>query len=90
MYITISSMKKTLGKYVEVNDLYIGIPMLLSFLTLFSFSTSKLFSLIFLTICIFLMLPIQVSKKNRMYKVLWLFISYIFRCKRYVYFGDKE
>lgn len=86
MYITINSMKKTLGKYIEVMDLYIGIPMLLVFLSFFSFSTNKLFSLIFLTICVFLMLPIYVSKKNRMYKVLWLFISYIFRCKKYIYF----
>ena len=70
MYITINSIKKTLGKYIEFTDLYIGIPMIMIFLTSFAFSTNKLFSIIFLTICVFLMLPINLSKKNRMYKVM--------------------
>lgn len=86
MYITINSLKKTLGKYVEMTDLYIGIPMIMSFLSLFAFSTNKLFSLVFLTICVFLMIPINLSKKNRMYKVLWLFFRYLFKCKNYIYF----
>lgn len=85
MYITINSLKKTLGKYVEMTDLYIGIPMIMSFLSLFAFSTNKLFSLVFLTICVFLMIPINLSKKNRMYKVLWLFFRYILKCKNYIY-----
>lgn len=85
MYITINSLKKTLGKYIEMTDLYIGIPMIMSFLSLFAFLTNKLFSLVFLTICVFLMIPINLSKKNRMYKVLWLFFRYLFKCKAYVY-----
>lgn len=85
MYITINSLKKTLGKYVEMTDLYIGIPMIMSFLSLFAFSTNKLFSLVFLTICVFLMIPINLSKKNRMYKVLFLFFRYLFKGKVYVY-----
>lgn len=85
MYITINSIKKTLGKYVEMTDLYIGIPMGMTFLILFAFSTHKLFSLIFLTICAFLMIPINLSKKNRMYKVMGLFFRYIFKCKQYLY-----
>lgn len=85
MYITINSIKKTLGKYVEMTDLYIGIPMGMTFLTLFAFSTHKLFSLIFLTICAFLMIPINLSKKNRMYKVMGLFFRYIFKNKNYIY-----
>ena len=32
MYITIKSIKKTLGKYIEMTDLYIGLPMLMIFL----------------------------------------------------------
>ena len=39
MYITINSIKKTLGKYVEMTDLYIGIPMGMTFLMLFAFLT---------------------------------------------------
>lgn len=85
MYITINSIKKTLGKYIELSDLYIGIPMIMTFLTLFAFSSNKLISLVFLTICIFLMIPVNLSKKNRMYKVLGLFFRYVFRCKNYIY-----
>ena len=85
MYITIPSIKKTLGKYIEMKDLYIGLPMLFSFLLLFSFTNHKIASLIFLTICVFLMIPVNVSKKNRMYKVVILFIKYIFRCKEFIY-----
>ena len=84
MYITINSIKKTLGKYIELTDLYIGIPMIMIFLTLFAFTSHKLFSIIFLTICVFLMIPINLSKKNRMYKLLGLFFKYIFKCKNYV------
>lgn len=86
MYITINSIKKTLGKYVEMTDVYIGIPMIMSFLFLFAFIPNKLISLIFLTISVFLMIPVQLSKKNRMYKVLGLFFSYVFKCKDYIYF----
>lgn len=85
MYITINSIKKTLGKHIELNDLYIGIPMIMIFLSLFAFSTHKLFSIIFLTLCVFLMIPINLSKKNRMYKVMGLFFRYIFKCKQYLY-----
>lgn len=85
MYITINSIKKTLGKYVELSDLYIGISMIMTFLTLFAFSSNKLISLVFLTICIFLMIPVNLSKKNRMYKVLGLFFRYVFKCKNYIY-----
>ena len=85
MYITVPSIKKTLGKYIEMKDLYIGLPMLFSFLILFSFSSHKLFSLLYLTICVFLMLPVKVSKKNRMYKVVALFFRYITRCKEFAY-----
>ncbi len=86
MYITINSIKKTLGKYVEMTDLYIGIPMGMTFLMLFAFSTHKLFSIIFLTVCVFLMIPINLSKKNRMYKVMGLFFKFIFKNKQYLYF----
>ena len=89
MYITINSIKKTLGKYIELNDLYIGIPMIMIFLSLFAFSTHKLFSIIFLTICVFLMIPINLSKKNRMYKALGLFFKYIFKCKNYIYTKER-
>lgn len=91
MYITLPSIKRTLGKYIEMKDLYIGLPMLFSFLLIFSFTNLKIQSLIYLTICIFLLLPIKVSKKNRMYKVVILLVKYLFKCREYSYkkIGDE-
>ena len=89
MYITINSIKKTLGKYIEMSDLYIGIPMITTFLMLFAFTQYKLFSIVFLTICVFLMIPINLSKKNRIYKVLGLFFKYLFKKKNYYYIRKK-
>lgn len=89
MYITISSIKKSLGKYIEMNDLYIGLPILFLFLTLFSFDTTRTVALIVLTVGIFLMLPITVSKKNRMYKIVILLFKYLFGIKEYIYMKGK-
>ena len=85
MYITIKSIKKTLGKYIEMTDLYIGLPMLMIFLILFAFTNFKLQSLVFLSICAFLLITINLSKKNRMYKVVILLFKYVFKCKEYIY-----
>ena len=85
MYITVKNMNKTLGKWVEYNDLYIGIPLFIAFLIIFSFTNYKLFSFIFLSISVFIMLPIKLSKKNRMYKVIYLLFRYLFRCKEYIF-----
>ena len=85
MYITIKSIKKTLGKYIEMTDLYIGLPMLMIFLILFAFTNFKLQSLVFLSVCAFLLIPINLSKKNRMYKVVILLFKYVFKCKEYIY-----
>ena len=86
MYITIKSIKKTLGKYIEMTDLYIGLPMLMIFLILFAFTNFKLQALVFLSVCAFLLIPINLSKKNRMYKVvIILLFKYVFKCKEYIY-----
>lgn len=79
MYITIKSIKKTLGKYIEMTDLYIGLPMLMIFLILFAFTNFKLQALVFLSVCAFLLIPINLSKKNRMYKVVILLFKYVFK-----------
>jgi len=86
MYITVKTLKKNLGKFIEITDLYIGIPMLFTFLVLFSFTNFKFESLIFLAVCLFLMIPINMSKKNRMYKIIIVVIYYLFKCKEYSYF----
>lgn len=90
MYITVKSLKKTLGKFIEVQDLYVGLPMLMSFLILFSFTKYKIISLIFLTICVFLLIPVQVSKKNRMYKVVILLFKYLFSTRNFYYSRKEE
>lgn len=89
MYITVKSLNKTLGKYVEMADLYLGIPILFTFLVMFSFTNFKLESFIILTIGMFLLIPIQMSKKNRMYKILFLFFKYVFKCKEYIFIDNK-
>lgn len=86
MYITIRSIKRTLGKYIEVMDLYLGIPMLLCFLIMFGFTNFRIEAVIFLAICSFLMIPVSFSKKNRMYKVIELLLSYLLKYKRYAFF----
>lgn len=86
MYITVKSLKKTLGKYIELTDLYIGLPSLIIFIVLFSIPPTRMFSLIFLTIVLFLMIPVSLSKKNRMYKVIFLLFKYLFKCKEYIFF----
>ena len=86
MYITITSLKKTLGKYIELTDLFIAVPSLILFIILFSISFTRFISLIFLLKVLFLMLPINLSKKNRMYKVMFLVFKYIFKNKEFIYF----
>ena len=68
-----------------MNDLYIGLPILFLFLTLFSFDATRTLALIILTVGIFLMIPVTVSKKNRMYKIVILLFKYLFGIKEYVY-----
>lgn len=89
MYITIKSIKKTLGKFIEMSDLYIGLPMLMIFLVLFAFTNFKIQALMFLSICAFLLIPINLSKKNRMYKVVLLLFNFIFRNKNYFFFNEE-
>ncbi len=88
MYITIKSIKKTLGKYIEMTDLYIGLPMLIIFLVLFAFTNLKIQALVFFSICAFLLIPINMSNKNRMYKIMILSLKYVFKNKNYCYFNE--
>lgn len=87
MYITLQSVNKNLGfKGLEVNDLIIGIPLLLLFIILFCFIKAYLIAISQLLISIFLLLPVNVSKKNRMYKVLLLVRKYAFTSRNFTYF----
>ena len=85
MFITVNNLKKTLGKYVEFTDLYIGVPCLIVFIVLFSIPFTRIFSLMFLSVVLFLLIPVRLSKKNRMYKVMALVFKYIFKSKEFIY-----
>lgn len=86
MYITVKSIKKNLGfKGIEVSDIIIALPVLIIFIILFCFTPFKILSIIGLMIAIFCLLPVNVSKKNRMYKVLILIFKYLIRDKIYIY-----
>lgn len=90
MYITVKSIKRNLGfKGIEIPDIIIALPIIIIFIILFAFTPLKIPALIFLMIGVFCLLPINVSKKNRMYKVLILIFQYIFRTKIFVYQKDN-
>ena len=91
MYITVKTLKRNLGfKGIELNDVLIGFPIFILFIVLFALTPLKLFAVALLMIGIFLMLPVKVSKKNRMYKVLFLVIKYLFRTREYIYVKNYE
>ncbi len=83
MYITIKNLNKNLGKFIELDDLLIGLPLFLLFLTLFSINSTRYFSLVILAVSMFLLVPVNISNKNRMYKLLILIIRYLFSIKMY-------
>lgn len=86
MYIILKSIKRNLGfKGIEVSDIVIAFPIIILFIILFCFTPLKIPSLIFLMIGIFCLLPINVSKKNRMYKVIGLIFKFLFRNKKFIY-----
>ena len=86
MYITVKSIKRNLGfKGIELSDIAIAFPIIILFIILFCFTPLKIPALVFLMIGIFCLLPINVSKKNRMYKVIGLMFKFIMRNKTFVY-----
>lgn len=91
MYITVASVKRNLGfKGIEVKDLFIAFPFITIFLILFCFTSFKLIGLFILIIGIFALIPVKVSQKNRMYKVLMLVFNYIFRVREFTYFTNSN
>ena len=86
MYITLKSIKRNLGfKGIEISDIVIALPMIILFIVLFCFTPLKIPAIVGLMIGIFCLLPINVSKKNRMYKVIGLIFKFLIREKIYVY-----
>lgn len=86
MYITVKTIKRNFGfRGVELYDLIIGVPIILLFIALFIFTNLQTLSIIGLMISVFCLLPVNISQKNRMYKVIFLIIKYCFKNKMYIY-----
>lgn len=86
MYITVKSIKRNLGfKGIEISDIVIALPLIILFIVLFCFTPLKIPAIVGLMIGIFCLLPINVSKKNRMYKVIGLIFKFLIREKIFVY-----
>ena len=86
MYITVKTIKRNLGfKGIEISDVAIALPMIILFIVLFCFTPIKIFAIVGLMIGFFCLLPVNVSKKNRMYKVIWLIIKFLIREKIFIY-----
>ena len=86
MYITVKSIQRNLGfKGIEISDIVIALPMIILFIVLFCFTPLKIPAIVGLMIGIFCLLPINVSKKNRMYKVIGLIFKFLIREKIFVY-----
>ncbi len=86
MYITVKTIKRNLGfKGIEISDVLIAFPILAVCILMFVLSSHKILAIVILIIGGFMLLPINVSKKNRMYKVLGLIFSYYFRVRNYIY-----
>ena len=91
MYITVQSIKRKVGfKGLETTDIVVGLPLFIILLLLFSFENLRIISLIMLVIAIFLFLPVNLSKKNRMYKVLFLVFRYLVKDKEFIYKKKDE
>lgn len=86
MYITVKSIKRNLGfKGIEISDIVIALPIIILFIVLFCFTPLKIPAIVGLMIGTFCLLPINVSKKNRMYKVIGLIFKFLIREKIFVY-----
>lgn len=91
MYITVASVKRNLGfRGLEVSDLLISFPFIATFLILFCFTSFKLLGLSILIIGIFALVPVKVSQKNRMYKVLLLISSFLISIREFTYYDTKN
>ncbi len=86
MYITLKSIKRNFGfKGIEISDIFLAFPVIILFIIFFCFTPWKMPSIVFLLLSIFSLLPINVGKKNRMYKVILLIFQFLIRQKIYVY-----
>lgn len=85
MYITLQTTKRNLGLFnLEIKDIILASVFALAFIILFTIGFYQT-SLILIGTGIFLLVPVSFSKKNRMYKLILLVGSFLFRKKTYYY-----
>lgn len=91
MFITLKTVKKELGLFgLEYEDFIIAIPVAIIFLIIFIATPFKLISLAIPVIAGFLLLPISISNKNRIYKLLILIYRYSKKEKQYFYSKNEN
>jgi len=91
MYITVKSIKRKVGfKGIEVVDIVVGLPLFFILLFMFSFSSLRTIALILFVVAVFMFLPVNLSKKNRMYKIMFLVFKYLKSNKEYIFFKTEK
>ena len=91
MYITVKTIKRNFGfNGIEINDVLIGLPIFMLFVILFCFTSHKIFSIVTLMFGVFCLIPINISKKNRVYKILGLIVKYLIKDKISIYQEERQ
>lgn len=85
-YITLKSVKKNLGLFnLEFQDLIIAGIVIFCTVVFFIINYQTI-ALIILALGAFALLPTDFSKCNRLYKVIRLFVFFLFKNKNYYYY----
>ena len=88
MYITLQSVKRNLGLFnLEIEDLIIGSIFGVIFTILFLLHLYTP-ALIFISLGIIGLFPVEFSKCNRMYKLFILFSKFMFKKKNYYFYNE--
>ena len=90
-YVTIESEKRNLGlKGLEVADFVLAISGLVLFIFFIIGLGQIEFAFYFIVVWGFMMLPVNMSNKNRIYKIVWMLIIYALNNHIFLYEKDKK
>lgn len=85
MYITMQTIKRNLGLFnLEIPDLIIGTIFAIISIILF-LTQNYTTAFVILSFGVVLLVPINFSKMNRIYKLIILFVKYLFKKREYYY-----
>lgn len=89
MYITMQTINRNLGLFnLEIADLIIG-TIFAVISIIFFLIQSYTIGFVILSFGIIGLVPVSFSKKNRIYKLMGLFIEYLFKKREYIYFKNS-